>query len=157
MIKLLGFEVRGDSRGSLISLEQNKNIPFDIKRVYYIFDTKDNVRREFHAYRGLEQVRICVSGSCKVLVYDGSLKENILLDSPNTGLLISGLVWREMFDFSDNCVLIVLASKLCDESDYIRDYDEFVEAVKKWIMSLYTNYQMCSLAILVQILRSGNL
>jgi dTDP-4-dehydrorhamnose 3,5-epimerase-like enzyme len=130
MIKLLEFDVKGDSRGSLISLEQNRNIPFDIKRVYYIFDTMDSVRRGFHAHKKLEQVLICVSGSCKVLVDDGSSKEDIVLDNSNKGLLISGLVWREMFDFSADCVLMVLASEYYDENDYIRNYDEFIKAIK---------------------------
>ena len=129
MTKLLNFNILGDGRGSLISLEQNKNIPFDIKRVYYIFGTTDNVSRGFHAHRDLEQVLICVSGSCKVLIDDGITKEDILLNSPNKGLLISGLVWREMFDFSDDCVLMVLASELYDESDYIRNYDDFLKEV----------------------------
>ena len=131
MTNLLKFKSLDDSRGSLVSLEQNKNIPIDIKRVYYIFDTKDGVRRGFHAHRNLEQVLVCVSGSCKVIVDDGVSKENIVLDNPNTGLLISGLVWREMFDFSTDCVLMVLASELYDESDYIRDYNEFIRVVKK--------------------------
>ena len=129
MTKLLNFNILGDGRGSLISLEQNSNIPFDIKRVYYIYGTKENVRRGFHAHRDLEQVLICVSGSCKVLIDDGITKEDILLNSPNKGLLISGLVWREMFDFSDDCVLMVLASELYDESDYIRNYDDFLKEV----------------------------
>lgn len=129
MTKLLDFKILGDNRGSLIALEQNGDIPFDIKRVYYIYGTK-NVRRGFHAHRDLEQVLICVSGNCKVLVDDGQTKENILLDSPDKGLMISGLVWREMFDFSSDCVLMVLASELYDKSDYIRDYDDFLREIE---------------------------
>ncbi|APA83598.1 sugar 3,4-ketoisomerase [Francisella tularensis] len=130
MIKLLDFNILGDSRGSLISLEQNKNIPFDIKRVYYIYGTQENIRRGFHAHKELKQVLVCVSGSCKVLVDDGNRKENILLDTPDKGLLISGLVWREMYDFSPDCVLMVLASDFYDESDYIRDYNDFLKEVR---------------------------
>lgn len=89
MTKLLKFKVYGDQRGSLVSLEENKNIPFEVKRVYYIFDTKSDVRRGFHAHTSLEQVLVCVSGSCKILVDDGKSRENILLDSPDKGLLIS--------------------------------------------------------------------
>ncbi|MBY7734774.1 sugar 3,4-ketoisomerase [Francisella philomiragia] len=129
MVKTLYFDIKGDSRGSLISIEQNNNIPFDIKRVYYIFDTQKNVRRGFHAHKNLKQVLICVSGCCKILVDDGTSKENVLLNSPDKGLLISGLVWREMFDFSDDCVLVVLASELYDESDYIRNYDDFIKEI----------------------------
>ncbi|AHB98769.1 sugar 3,4-ketoisomerase [Francisella orientalis] len=129
MVKTLYFDIKGDSRGSLISIEQNNNIPFDIKRVYYIFDTQKNVRRGFHAHKNLKQVLICVYGCCKILVDDGTSKENVLLNSPDKGLLISGLVWREMFDFSDDCVLVVLASELYDESDYIRNYDDFIKEI----------------------------
>ncbi|GAB4223634.1 MAG: FdtA/QdtA family cupin domain-containing protein [Francisella sp.] len=131
MIELIKFRVNGDDRGSLISLEQNKNIPFDIKRVYYIFGTKINVKRGFHAHKNLKQVYICVSGSCKVLFDNGIRKKDILLDSPDTGLLITGLEWREIYDFSPDCVLIVLASDYYDENDYIRDYEEFLEVVSK--------------------------
>ncbi|MEY8701925.1 FdtA/QdtA family cupin domain-containing protein [Francisella philomiragia] len=130
MYEIIGFCVKGDRRGSLVSLEQNKNIPFDIRRVYYIFNTKTNARRGFHAHRNLKQVLVCVSGSCKVLIDDGVSKENVLLNSPDKGLLISGVVWREMFDFSKDCVLLVLASELYDESDYIRDYDKFIKEVR---------------------------
>ncbi|MFP8921561.1 sugar 3,4-ketoisomerase [Francisella tularensis] len=129
MIKLLDFKVLGDERGNLISLEQNRNIPFNIKRVYYIYGTKENVRRGFHAHRNLQQVLICVSGSCKILVDNGSEKEVISLKSPDEGLLISGLVWREMFDFSADCVLVVLANEFYNEKDYIRDYKTFLKEV----------------------------
>ncbi|GMN89706.1 sugar 3,4-ketoisomerase [Francisella sciaenopsi] len=128
-IKMLKFNAIGDERGSLISLEQNKIIPFDIKRMYYIFDTKSDVRRGFHAHRNLQQVLICVSGSCKILVDNGSEKEVISLKSPDEGLLISGLVWREMFDFSADCVLVVLANEFYNENDYIRDYKTFLKEV----------------------------
>lgn len=128
-IKMLKFNAIGDERGSLISLEQNKNIPFDIKRMYYIFDTKSDVRRGFHAHRNLQQVLICVSGSCKILVDNGSEKEVISLKSPDEGLLISGLVWREMFDFSADCVLVVLANEFYNEKDYIRNYKTFLKEV----------------------------
>ncbi|MBK2267750.1 sugar 3,4-ketoisomerase [Francisella philomiragia] len=130
MQQLLEFKVFGDDRGSLVSLEQNKNIPFDIKRVYYIYGTKEIVRRGFHAHKNLSQVLICVSGSCKILVDDGKTKKDVLLESPEKGLLITGLIWREMFDFSPDCVLMVLASDYYDESDYIKSYDDFMEMVK---------------------------
>ncbi|MEY8765810.1 MULTISPECIES: sugar 3,4-ketoisomerase [Francisella] len=130
MVDILSLAVIGDDRGSLVSLEQNKNIPFDIKRVYYIYGTKENVRRGFHAHKNLSQVLICVSGSCKILVDDGKTKKDVLLEFPEKGLLIKGLIWREMFDFSPDCVLMVLASDYYDESDYIRSYGDFMEMVK---------------------------
>ena len=130
-VKLINFQTNGDERGSLIALENNYNIPFEIKRVYYIFETKQGVRRGFHAHKNLKQVAICVAGSCKFLIDDGNVKEHIELNTPNQGLLIEGLVWREMYDFSDNCVLMVLADAYYDESDYIRDYDVFLKEENK--------------------------
>ena len=123
--KLINLKIMGDDRGSLVSLESFKNIPFDIKRVYYIFGTKENVRRGFHAHKNLRQVAICVAGSCKFLLDDGEEKKIVLLDKNDQGLLIEGLIWREMFDFSPDCVLIVLADDYYDESDYIRNYEDF--------------------------------
>ena len=129
-IKFINFEIKGDDRGNLIAIEQFKNVPFEIKRVYYIFDTKRSVRRGFHAHKNLKQVAICVKGSCKFLLDDGKERiDNIVLDSPNKGLLIEEMIWREMYDFSDDCVLLVLASEYYDESDYIRDYDEFMKII----------------------------
>jgi dTDP-4-dehydrorhamnose 3,5-epimerase-like enzyme len=126
LIKTVEFDLLGDERGSLISLEQNKDIPFDIKRVYYIFDTKKGVSRGFHAHKNLQQVAICVKGSCRFILDDGKCRESIVLDSPNTGLYIDNNKWREMHDFSEDCVLMVLASDYYDEADYIREYAEFV-------------------------------
>ena len=128
--KFIKFEIKGDERGSLISLESKRNIPFEIKRVYYIFDTKEGVVRGKHAHKDLEQILICVKGSCKILLNDGVNEEIFLLDKPDKGLYIDSLVWREMFEFSPDCVLMVLANKYYDEEDYIRDYDEFLKAVK---------------------------
>jgi len=125
--KIIDFNIMGDDRGSLISLEENHNTPFDIKRVYYIFGTKENVRRGYHAHKNLKQIAICVSGSCKFLVDNGTTKEHFLLDSPDKGLLIEGLLWREMYDFSADCVLMVIASEYFDENDYIRDYHLFLK------------------------------
>lgn len=127
LAKILTFPVIGDARGSLIALETLKNIPFEIKRIYYIFDTLEGVSRGFHAHQNLQQVLICVKGSCRVLLDDGCHKENVILENPYTGLLIENLVWREMHDFSEDCVLLVLASEYYDENDYIRDYDEFLK------------------------------
>jgi dTDP-4-dehydrorhamnose 3,5-epimerase-like enzyme len=126
-IELIDFDIRGDNRGSLIALEQLSNIPFEIKRVYYIFDTQSGVSRGFHAHRELKQVVICVNGSCKLLLDDGHERQEVTLESPNRGLLITSMIWREMFDFSPDCVLLVLASELYEEADYIRDYQQFIE------------------------------
>jgi len=129
--KLIDFKIMGDERGSLIALEANRQVPFDIKRVYYIFDTKEGVKRGFHAHINLKQICIAVKGSCTFVLDDGSSREEIKLTNPNQGLFIEGLIWREMKDFTPDCVLVVLASEYYDESDYIRDYDKFLEEVKK--------------------------
>ncbi|ARC91064.1 dTDP-6-deoxy-3,4-keto-hexulose isomerase [Vibrio coralliilyticus] len=129
-IKIIQFQSHGDDRGSLVSLEKSENIPFDIERVYYLFNTKDGVRRGFHAHKNLKQLAIVLKGSCRFLLDDGKEKVELFLDNPAQGLYIDSLIWREMFDFSDDCVLMVLADSVYDESDYIRNYDEFIEVVK---------------------------
>jgi len=121
--KLLDFHIFGDERGSLISLESNINIPFDIKRVYYIFDTKKDVVRGRHAHKNLQQIIIAVSGSCKVLVDNKKDKKIYKLNNPSQGLLIENNVWREMFEFSSDCVLMVLASDYYNKDDYIFEYE----------------------------------
>lgn len=130
-INLITLEEHGDHRGTLIALEEMKNIPFKIKRVYYMFDTVQGERRGFHAHLCLKQLLVCVNGSCKILLDDGKEKKEVLLDKPNKGLIIESNIWREMFDFSEGAVLMVLASELYDESDYIRDYNKFIELVKE--------------------------
>ena len=129
LIKTINFKPLGDERGSLVALEGNKNVPFDIKRAYYIFGTKKGVSRGFHAHRNLKQVAVCVTGSCCFVLDNGKQREEVVLDKPTIGLLIDDLTWREMYDFSPDCVLMVLASEHYDESDYIRDYQEFLKAV----------------------------
>lgn len=125
------FNVIGDHRGSLIAIEGNKDIPFDIKRVYYIFNTQNGIARGMHAHTKLQQVLICTSGRCKILLDNGETKSVVELDSPAKGLYISQNIWREMYDFSEDCVLMVLASEHYDESEYIRDYSQFLERVKR--------------------------
>ena len=130
-IKIVKLEEHGDERGTLIALEEMKNVPFDIKRVYYMYDTVKGVRRGFHAHKQLKQILICVKGSCKILLDDGTEKAEVTLDEPNKGLIIESHLWREMFDFSDDAVLMVLASELYDEADYIRNYDDFIKYVEE--------------------------
>ena len=129
-IKLIPLQTHGDDRGALIALEQDKNIPFSIKRVYYIFNTKEGVIRGFHAHKELKQVAIAVKGSCRFLLDDGNEKVSILLDNAAQGLLIESCIWREMSDFSEDCVLMVLADNFYNENDYIRDYEEFLKTIK---------------------------
>lgn len=125
------FQPHGDDRGQLVALEQFKDIPFEIKRVYYVYDTLAGVIRGHHAHKSLQQILICIHGSCKIRLDNGYEKKIIPLEKPYEGLYVSNLMWREMYDFSEDAVLLVLASDLYDEADYIRDYDEFLEFVEK--------------------------
>ncbi|MBR1458066.1 MAG: WxcM-like domain-containing protein [Oscillospiraceae bacterium] len=124
------FQPHGDERGQLVALEEYKDIPFEIKRVYFMYDTLEGVRRGFHAHKSLEQILICIHGSCKILLDNGREKKVVPLEKPYEGLYVSNDMWREMFDFSPDAVLLVLASELYDERDYIRDYDEFLAFIK---------------------------
>lgn len=124
-IKQIELNVLGDARGSLVALEQGNGIPFPLKRAYYIFANKMNISRGFHAHKKLKQVAICVSGKCRLILDNGQTREEVWLDSPTKGLIISNMIWREMYDFSHDCVLLVLASENYDENDYIRDYSQF--------------------------------
>ncbi len=128
-IKKIMFKSHGDSRGDLVAIEELKDITFPIRRVYYMYNVGKDIVRGRHAHKSLEQVLICVHGSCKVKLDNGRESEVILLDNPNEGVYVSNAVWREMYDFSEGAVLMVLASKLYDESDYIRNYDEFLRYV----------------------------
>lgn len=121
------MEPRGDARGKLIPLEEGGvEAPFDVKRVYYIFDTTPGTVRGKHAHRRLKQLLVCVSGACTITceLPDGTRGEH-RLDRPTKGLVIEGVVWREMKDFSTDAVLMVLASEHYDPTDYIRDYGQF--------------------------------
>lgn len=130
LIQWAHFPPLGDDRGSLVALEAEKTVPFEIKRVYYIFATQQGVARGFHAHHNLKQVAVCVTGKCRMILDNGVTREEVWLDSPTKGLLIGDLVWREMHDFSEDCVLLVLASEHYDEADYIRDYATFIELVR---------------------------
>lgn len=125
------FQQHGDERGQLVALEEFKDIPFEIKRVYYMYDTGGDVRRGYHAHRNLEQILICIHGSCKVLLDNGKERKKVFLEKPYEGLYVSSNMWREMYDFSSDAVLLVLASDYYDEEDYIRDYQQFIDRVKE--------------------------
>ncbi|MDI4650305.1 sugar 3,4-ketoisomerase [Cohnella hashimotonis] len=118
---------RGDERGLLAVLEEHTSIPFDIKRVFYIYDTKEGIRRGYHAHYKTRQALVCVAGSCKVDLDNLRRQETIVLDKPNKVLLLEPNDWHEMYDFSPGCVLLVLASHHYDPQDYIREYEKFVE------------------------------
>ena len=125
------FQPHGDDRGQLIALEEFKDIPFRIKRVYYMYDTSDGVIRGKHAHKTLEQILVCIHGNCKIKLDNGQEQKVVPLEKPYEGLYVSSNMWREMYDFSSDAVLLVFASELYDEDDYIRDYDEFLKLVKE--------------------------
>lgn len=129
--RLVNFQQHGDKRGMLVALESNKEIPFAIKRVYYLYDTKIGVHRGFHAHKSLEQILICISGECCIHLDDGKETQEVILNKPYEGLYIANDIWREMYNFSSNAVLLVLASELYNEADYIRDYKEFLQSVNQ--------------------------
>lgn len=116
-----------DVRGSIIVLEEGREIPFPVRRCYYIYDTKPDQPRGAHAHKALEQICICVHGSCDIVLDDGKGKTEIRMDDPATGVYVGPMVWREMCNFSNDCVFLVLASLPYDENDYIRSYDEFIK------------------------------
>ncbi|MEM3828952.1 MAG: FdtA/QdtA family cupin domain-containing protein [Conexivisphaerales archaeon] len=130
---LIEFKKVSDSRGSLTVIESLKDIPFEIKRVYYIYDVPTSSYRGGHAHRNLQQVMIATSGSFDVIVDNGHTREKFSLNKPYVGLYIPRMVWREMDNFSSGSVCLVLASDYFNESDYIRDYQLFLKALKEGI------------------------
>lgn len=127
--RLINFSVMGDDRGSLIALEENHNVPFDVKRVFYIYGTQEGIPRGQHSHYKTKQLLIAINGGCKVTLDDGNKKETYTLNKPNIGLFQDALIWGTMHDFSNDCVLMVLADTYYDESDYIRNYDKFMKEV----------------------------
>lgn len=127
--KLIDMDIHGDNRGKLIAIEGTKNIPFDIKRVYYIYDTIPEESRGFHAHKTLEQLIVAIDGACQFVLDDGKTREKVWLNSPNKALYIGKNMWREMKHFSYGCKLMVLASEYYDEKEYIRSYEEFLKEV----------------------------
>lgn len=127
---LVDLSVKGDNRGSLIALEGGGIVPFEIARVYYVYATKPDVERGFHAHRDLRQLAVAVSGGCTMILDDGRERIRVRLDRADQGLTIGPLIWREMIAFTPDCVLLVLADRAYDESDYIRDYQQFLELVR---------------------------
>lgn len=125
--EMISLNQLGDDRGLLTVVEENITIPFEIKRVFYIYQTKQGVSRGYHAHYKTRQVLIAVSGSCTISIDDARRKTKVILDDPTKALLLEPNDWHEMYDFSPDCVLLVLASHMYDSEDYIRDYSKFIE------------------------------
>lgn len=130
--RMVEFKCIGGEWGSLVAIEEEQSVPFSIQRVYYIYDVPAQQRRGFHSHMDLDQVLICTHGSVKILVKTPYEEEVVLLDSPDKGLYIGPMVWREMFDWKNDGVLLVLASKHYTEDDYIRDYSIYEEKAKDY-------------------------
>ena len=113
-------------KGNLTAVENGKNIPFDVCRVYYLYDIPAGESRGGHAHKQISQLIVAASGSFNVALFDGSVKRTITMNRPFNGLLVPSGIWRELDDFSSGSVCLVLASHEYDENDYIRDYQEYL-------------------------------
>ena len=129
--RLIEFSQMGDERGHLVIVEGNQDIPFDIKRVFYIYGSDKDVIRGRHANHKSEFVLINVAGTSKIRVDDGTNQKVYHLDRPHIGIYLPRLVWKDMYDFSKDSVLLVLASEHYDADEYIRDYDKYLEVMNK--------------------------
>lgn len=131
-VRMLEFNQKGDERGHLVIVEGAQDIPFEIKRIFYIYGSDKDVVRGQHANRESEFVLINVAGQSKVRVKDGKGNENLyFLDRPHTGIYLPKMIWKEMFDFSEDSVLLCVASTHYDAAEYIRDYGEFENIVNR--------------------------
>lgn len=128
MLKYI-FEDKTDLRGSLIAIEGNHEVPFDIKRIYYMYNIPQGASRGCHAHKSLEQVLICISGQCSILMDNGQEREEVTLSRKTEGVYIPPKIWHEIRSCSDNAIIIALASDYYDESDYIRDYADFMRYI----------------------------
>ena len=131
LCKIINFPVVHDYRGNLTFIENNRHIPFEIKRVFYLYDVPTSAIRGGHAHYTLEQVIIALSGSFEVIVNDGYTRKTVFLNRPHYGLYLPPGVWRELANFSSNSVALVLASQPYNEKEYIRDYTTFKKLVKE--------------------------
>lgn len=123
--KIINFNEYLDDRGSLVAIEDSCGLPFDINRIYYIFGLEKGASRGYHAHRKLHQIAVCIAGSCKMVLDNGVDREEVYMKSPKFGIDLPPMLWHEMYDFSDDCIMLVLASDQYDEDDYIRDYLAF--------------------------------
>lgn len=139
---LIDLSIKGDNNGHLLACEYAQNCPFDVKRVFWIFDTKPGIVRGSHANKNSEFMLVAINGSCKVKVDDGNKQEVVTLNNPHTGLYLNKMVWKEMYDFSYNAILLVLASTLYDETEYIREYNDFLKEVKNAWPSRYDFWEV---------------
>ena len=132
MVKAINIKtVNTPGKGGLSFFEAGKDIPFEIKRIYYIHDVPENTMRGAHAHKELKQLLFCPCGSVKMILDDGNEKTEMILDSPDKGLILTPCIWRDFMFLEKNTVLCVAVSEYFDETDYIRSYDEFLKFIKK--------------------------
>lgn len=132
-VKLIDFTERGDERGYLVVIESEKDIDFELKRLFYIYGSQSDVVRGQHANKKSEFVLVNVNGSSKVTIKDGlGNSKTYVLDRPNLGLYIPKLLWKDMYDFSEDSVLLVLSSEYYDSNEYIRDYEEYEKLMSEY-------------------------
>jgi dTDP-4-dehydrorhamnose 3,5-epimerase-like enzyme len=129
-VKMLSFSENGDERGHLVVVEGSKDIPFDIKRIFYIYGSSENVVRGCHANRDTEFVLVNMRGALKVKVKTREVERIYVLDKPHEGIYLPNMVWKEMYDFSNDSILLCLASTHYDKGEYIRDFEEFLEEIE---------------------------
>ena len=127
---VLQFGDLGDERGKLVVIEGGQSIPFDIKRIFYIYESDATVIRGQHANRNSEFVLVNVAGQSKVRITDGTEEFVVELNKPMMGVYIPQMIWKDMYDFSPDSVLLVLASTHYDAKEYIRDYNDYIEIIK---------------------------
>lgn len=127
--EIIELNENGDERGKLVVIEGIKNIPFEIKRLFYIYGMDKEAVRGQHSNRKSEFVMLNVCGSAKVRLHDGKKETIVSLDKPNMGLYIPKLMWKDMYDFSEDCVMLVLSNEAYDSNEYIKDFDEFLREV----------------------------
>ena len=127
--KLIDLPKIADPRGTLTFIESGRHVPFDFKRVYYLYDVPGGAERGGHAHKDLHQLIIAMSGSFDIVLNDGQLQKRIHLNRSYYGLYVCPMIWREMDNFSSGAVCLVLASNLYDEQDYYRDYQQFLKAL----------------------------
>ena len=130
--KYIDFYANFDKYGTLIPIEENRSVPFSIRRIYYIYKVDSKIRRGYHSHKELNQILICVSGEVKILLKTPFDEQIVKLNNPQKGLFIGPMIWREMYDFSKDAVLLVLADKHYDECDYIRNYKKYEKLAVKY-------------------------
>lgn len=127
---LINFKKDTDYRGNLVAIEENNPVPFNIKRIFYIYGCNEDTVRGGHANLNSKFLLICLTGSVKIKTDDGKIVSEYTLDKPDIGLYISNMVWKEMYDFSQGSILLCLSSEIYNPDEYIKEYNKFLEVIK---------------------------